>query len=61
MIKFATINILGQPNFILDLKKKIDKTLKNIQTVSIVSRNGKVWKHGPNWPFFLYNFSSENY
>ena len=29
---------------------------------SIVIRNGKrVWKHGPNRPFFLYNLSSKNY
>ena len=27
-----------------------------------VIRNGKiVWKYGPNWSFFLYNFSFENY
>ena len=30
MINFTTINILGQPNFILNLKKEYDKTLKNI-------------------------------
>ena len=34
MFNFTTINILGQPNFILDLKKKYDKTLKNIPIVS---------------------------
>ena len=34
MINFTTINILGQPNFILNLKKGYGKTLKNIQTVS---------------------------
>ena len=34
MINFRTINILGQPNFILNLKKGSDKTLKNIPTVS---------------------------
>ena len=38
-------------------------------SVSIVIRNGKitragntkVWKHGSNRPFFLFNLSSENY
>ena len=34
MIIFTTINILGQSNFILNLKKGYDKTLKNISTVS---------------------------
>ena len=34
MINYQTINILGQPNFILNLKKGYDKTLENIQTVS---------------------------
>ena len=34
MINFTTINIVGQANFILDLKKEYDKTLKNIPTVS---------------------------
>ena len=34
MINFTTINILGYPNFILDLKKEYDETLKNIPTVS---------------------------
>ena len=34
MINFTTINILGQPNFILNLKKGYDKTLENIQAVS---------------------------
>ena len=34
MINFTTINILGQPNFILNLKKGYDKTLKNIATVT---------------------------
>ena len=31
---FTTISILGLPNFILDLKKEYDKTLKNIPAVS---------------------------
>ena len=34
MINFTTISILGQPNFILNLKNGYDKTLKNIPTVS---------------------------
>ena len=33
MIYFTTINILGQPNVILNLKKGYDKTLRNISTV----------------------------
>ena len=29
---------------------------------NIVIRNGEiVWEHGLNWPFSLYNLSSENY
>ena len=34
MNNFTTINILGQPNFISNLKKGQDKALKNIQTVN---------------------------
>ena len=34
MIKLTMINILGQRNGILDLKKGFDKTLKNIPAVS---------------------------
>ena len=34
MINLTTINILGQPNIVLNLKKGFDKTLKNIPTVS---------------------------
>ena len=34
MIKLTIINILGQPNSILDLKKGFDKALKNIPEVS---------------------------
>ena len=34
MIKLAIINILGQPNGRLDLKKGFDKALKNIQAES---------------------------
>ena len=34
MIELTIINILGQPNGILDLKKEFDKTLKNIPAVS---------------------------
>ena len=34
MIKPTIINILGQPNGILDLKKGFDRTLKNISAVS---------------------------
>ena len=34
MIKPAIINILGQPNGILDLKKGFDEALKNIPAVS---------------------------
>ena len=34
MINFTTINILGQPSVILNLKKRCDKTLKNIPIVS---------------------------
>ena len=34
MIKVKIINILGQPNDILDLKKGFDKALKNIPAVS---------------------------
>ena len=34
MTKLTIINILGQPNGILDLKKEFDKTLKNIPNVS---------------------------
>ena len=34
MIKPTIINILGQPNGILDLKKGFDKALKNIPAVS---------------------------
>ena len=33
MIKPTIINILGQPNGILDLKKGFDKALKNIPDV----------------------------
>ena len=33
MIKHSTINILGQSNENVDLKKGYDKTLKNIATV----------------------------
>ena len=33
MIKLTIINILGQPNGILNLKKGYDKTLKHIYTV----------------------------
>ena len=33
MIKPTIINILGSPNDILDLKKKIEKALKNIPAV----------------------------
>ena len=33
MIKLTTINILGQPNGILELKIKYDKTFTNIPTV----------------------------
>ena len=34
MINFTTINILGQPNFVLDLKKEYGKTLKKYTNVS---------------------------
>ena len=34
MIKLTILNILGQPNGILDLKKGFDKTLKNRPAVS---------------------------
>ena len=34
MFNFTTINILGQLDFILNLEKGQDKTLKNIPTVS---------------------------
>ena len=34
MIELTIINILGEPNGILDLKKEFDKTLKNIPAVS---------------------------
>ena len=34
MIKPTIINILGQPNDILDLKKGFDKALENIPAVS---------------------------
>ena len=34
MIKLTSLNILGQPNDILDLKKGFGKTLKNISAVS---------------------------
>ena len=34
MINLTSLNILGQPNDILDLKKGFDKTLKNISAVS---------------------------
>ena len=34
MIKFTIINILGQPNGTLDLKKGFDKALKDIPAVS---------------------------
>ena len=34
MIKLTIINILGQPNGILDLKKEFDKALKNIPALS---------------------------
>ena len=34
MIKVTIVNILGQANSILDLKKGFDKTLKNISAVS---------------------------
>ena len=36
MIKLTIFNILGQPNGILDLKERFDKTLKNIPGVSDV-------------------------
>ena len=35
MIKLTIVNILGQPNGILDLKKGYDKTLKNIPTLVV--------------------------
>ena len=34
MIKLTIINILGQPNGILDLKKEVYKAFKNIPAVS---------------------------
>ena len=34
MIKLTIINILAQPNGILDLKKEFDKALKDIPAVS---------------------------
>ena len=34
MINFTTINTLGQPNFILNLKKGYDKTFKKISAAS---------------------------
>ena len=34
MIKLTILNILGQPNVILDLKKVFDKFLENIPAVS---------------------------
>ena len=34
MIKLTILNILGQPNGILDLKKGFDKALKNMPAVS---------------------------
>ena len=34
MIKSTIINILGQPNGILDMKKEFDKAFKNISAVS---------------------------
>ena len=34
MIKPTIINILGQPNGIVDLKKEFDKALKNIPAIS---------------------------
>ena len=34
MIRLTSLNILGQPNDLLDLKKGFDKTLKNISPVS---------------------------
>ena len=34
MIKRATLNISGQADGILDLKKRFDKSLKNIPAVS---------------------------
>ena len=34
MIKRTSLNILGQPNDILNLKKEFDKTLENISAVS---------------------------
>ena len=35
MIKLNIANILGQPNGILDLKIRYDKTLKNIPIVGV--------------------------
>ena len=34
MIKSTIINILGQPNYIVELKKGFDKALKNTAAVS---------------------------
>ena len=34
MTNFTTINILGQPNVILNLKKGYDKAIKNIPNAS---------------------------
>ena len=34
MIKLTSLNILGQSNAILNLKKGFDETVKNISTVS---------------------------
>ena len=34
MVKLTIINILGQPDGILDLKEEFDKALKNIPAVS---------------------------
>ena len=41
--------------------KKVQRSYMS-QHHNVVIRNGKrMWKHGPNRPFFLYNLSSENY
>ena len=34
MIKLTIINILGQPDGILGLKKRFNKTLENLPTIS---------------------------
>ena len=57
-------NLSKMFNNMLECSKSVakDEVGEIMADYSIVIRDGKiVWKHEPNRPFFLYNFSSQNY